>query len=657
MAMMLSGERAPGRMPTGIPTAWVSLFAVFATAAAWYAIVPSDSPARLLLGDALLLLVPPAAGVACLRAGRRAPRSVRTTWRLIAAACFTVSIGGVVAVLGPILVGSLDWHIPFVFFLLFHPLFIAGALAALGPRPSRESVIELGLDAALLLGCGAIIVLRFVWEPSVGTGAAPNETLSWLLAIQLFSIGSAFAAGLLVLWEDTEISSAALAALLGATLVFALANLLTSRGPGGAATGTSVDLVWLAGWILMLGAALAGVRTRPRQQERRSLSGLAERLSRVLVPATALLFAIMAIDAVNDPLRTESGIALAILGLLLACRSAQALGLVSRGRAETERHAHARALIEVSHSLAVATDLDLTLDTVGMWAARLLRAPSAGIELLGEDGAHLEVRSIANMPRHAIGLRFHLDDSFTGQAVRIGKAHATERAAQDPLVVDESIRYLGDAALAAAPIRYRERVLGVLFVCKREDPFVEDELELLQALADQAGIAIENARLFEQVRALSMTDPLTGLANRRQLEHDLARDFASAQRGRPLTLVLFDLDNFKQYNDAYGHLAGDEVLRTFGRVIAESHRATNLAARFGGDEFIVLLTDCDVAGADIFVQRVRKRFARTLAELRTSDVSVSAGIAQFSPALRSPASLILEADRALYDAKGQRAAS
>src|SRR5690606_20433581 len=135
------------------------------------------------------------------------------------------------------------------------------------------------------------------------------------------------------------------------------------------------------------------------------------------------------------------------------------------------------------------------------------------------------------------------------------------------------------------------------------------------------------------VRALSLTDPLTGLANRRQLARDLNREFAAAVRGRRLIAVIFDLDNFKEYNDRYGHPAGDEVLRLFGQALAAETRAMNLAARYGGDEFVALLADTTPEGTEIFIERVAARFRESMDQLGHMMLTISAGYAEYSSAI------------------------
>jgi diguanylate cyclase (GGDEF)-like protein len=174
---------------------------------------------------------------------------------------------------------------------------------------------------------------------------------------------------------------------------------------------------------------------------------------------------------------------------------------------------------------------------------------------------------------------------------------------------------------------------------------------LLRAFANQAAVAIEDARLFDQVRALSVTDPLTGLANRRWFDRELEREFAAARRGRRLVAVMFDLDDFKVHNDRYGHLAGDRALKHFAEALNVSTRTMNLAARFGGDEFFALLADSDITGAQVFVQRVKERFSEIMQAAGNPTLTVSAGIAEFKPDMYSAAELIEAADRALYISK------
>jgi diguanylate cyclase (GGDEF)-like protein len=226
----------------------------------------------------------------------------------------------------------------------------------------------------------------------------------------------------------------------------------------------------------------------------------------------------------------------------------------------------------------------------------------------------------------------------------------TTNPQRDPFIASSSLEYLGDSPVAAMPLRYRERLLGVL-TCIGNKPFDAADLDLLRAFANQTALALEDARLFEQVRALSVTDPLTGLANRRQLDRELTREFSAAQRGRRLVAVMFDLDDFKQHNDKYGHIAGDEALRNFAEALHATTRTMNLAARYGGDEFFALLADSDLHGADIFIARVRDKFKRLMDAGGWPVLQVSAGVAEYTDEMKVPEDLLAAADRALYVVK------
>src|SRR5690606_27706270 len=245
---------------------------------------------------------------------------------------------------------------------------------------------------------------------------------------------------------------------------------------------------------------------------------------------------------------TAITVSLVALAGLLAARIGFTTAEVERRKEGERLYIQNSALIEVSRALAGSTELDNTMVLVSQWAARLLQASAAGIELMDPDGKTLELRATVGLPENILGLRFSFDRSFTGWVVRHGRPRATTNPTADPFIQPQSRSFLGNSPVAAAPLIFRDRPLGALFACMRNRPFDESDLELLQALADQVAIAIENARLFEQVRALSLTDPLTGLANRRQLERELNREFSAARRGRKLVVVIFDLDGFKEYN-------------------------------------------------------------------------------------------------------------
>jgi putative two-component system response regulator len=154
-----------------------------------------------------------------------------------------------------------------------------------------------------------------------------------------------------------------------------------------------------------------------------------------------------------------------------------------------------------------------------------------------------------------------------------------------------------------------------------------------------------------EVESLALTDILTRLPNRRHARAFLQNEFGAAERGRPLCVVLFDLDNFKGYNDKWGHQAGDEALRGFAEILLSTTRRMNLSSRFGGEEFLSILAGSEVEGALTFANRVREQLEAM--GLPDGPLTVSAGVAAYHPTMTSPDELIAAADLALYRAKGQ----
>lgn len=181
------------------------------------------------------------------------------------------------------------------------------------------------------------------------------------------------------------------------------------------------------------------------------------------------------------------------------------------------------------------------------------------------------------------------------------------------------------------PLVAESRVLGALAVSFADcSSLTRSALPALERFAELAGIAIGYSRLHEQIHALSLIDPLTGLANRRHLAMFLEKEFAAARRGRRLTLLYLDIDAFAEYNRTAGRAAGDTALRAFAEVIAAQTRAMNLAARFDGDRFIVALADADRRAGFIHASRIAKALA-VHPLIAASGLHVSVGISSFSP--------------------------
>lgn len=158
-------------------------------------------------------------------------------------------------------------------------------------------------------------------------------------------------------------------------------------------------------------------------------------------------------------------------------------------------------------------------------------------------------------------------------------------------------------------------------------------------------------RSLERARELALTDPGTRLPNRRQATLHLERAFAAAQRGTPLSVVVFDLDHFKGVNDRFGHATGDRVLERFAEILRDQTRGMNLSARLGGEEFISVLETVDSGGGEVFAERVRRMLEEE--PFSWGSVTVSAGVAEYEPEMATPDVLVAAADQALYRAKSQ----
>jgi len=190
------------------------------------------------------------------------------------------------------------------------------------------------------------------------------------------------------------------------------------------------------------------------------------------------------------------------------------------------------------------------------------------------------------------------------------------------------------------PLAADSRVLGAIAIgWTGESDAERADHGAIGRLAALASVAVAHGRLHEQIHALSLIDPLTGLANRRHLAMFLEKEFAAARRGRRLTILLLDIDGFADYNRTAGREAGDAALMACAEVITTHTRAMNLAARYGGDEFVVALADADRRAGFIHASRIAKAMANHPL-IASISLRMSVGIASFSPRMASLDDLI-----------------
>jgi len=211
------------------------------------------------------------------------------------------------------------------------------------------------------------------------------------------------------------------------------------------------------------------------------------------------------------------------------------------------------------------------------------------------------------------------------------------------------------ASFISYPIAIGDRKIGVLNLTDRADGDVYSnfDLELLDAIVPQLAVAIDRAELkhkageFEQ---LSLTDALTGLLNRRYLEERLTEEIKRSNRHKfTLSFMMIDVDDFKSYNDSFGHMEGDKALQIVGNCLKENLRGADVAARYGGEEFSILLPQTNSSEAVIIANRIRNRVETEFFPNR--QVTISIGIASGSLSLNTARDLVSAADKALYEAK------
>jgi len=211
-------------------------------------------------------------------------------------------------------------------------------------------------------------------------------------------------------------------------------------------------------------------------------------------------------------------------------------------------------------------------------------------------------------------------------------------------------------SLMSVPLMVRNKALGILRIdSSLPNHFKTEELRFLSAIGDIGALSIENAQLYEHVEELAIKDGLTNLYLRRYLLGRLSQEITrKLRRNKPVSFIMFDLDFFKSYNDTFGHVAGDIVLKTIASELKDFfHEPGTLVCRYGGEEFCVLIPDCPKKTAVKLANKIRSQIERKEILLRRekTNITISGGVACFPDDAKHKEELISKADQALYKAK------
>jgi diguanylate cyclase (GGDEF)-like protein len=335
-------------------------------------------------------------------------------------------------------------------------------------------------------------------------------------------------------------------------------------------------------------------------------------------------------------------------------------------------NARIRAQLELVQDIGLQLVTIVRADELFPWIVtqiqQRLRHDSCAI--LRVDGTHLVLEaSTGGFAQDLVGMRIPFGQGITGRCaveqtiLNVGDVRA------DPGYITSGVE--GARSEVAAPIVFEGRLHGVLTIeSGTEQAFDDDDVRLLSTLSAQLAVALHQAEMFADTQRMAVTDALTGLYNYRYFYERLHAEMArSARYGHPLSIVMVDLDFFKQVNDRFGHLKGDEVLREVARTIKRNTRRydesmtvkqsdIDIASRYGGEEFIVIMPETDGVGATVAAERLRCAIEAEVglaAGLSSGEnapypVTGSFGVAVFEKGL-GPEGLIKRADDAVYRAK------
>lgn len=327
-----------------------------------------------------------------------------------------------------------------------------------------------------------------------------------------------------------------------------------------------------------------------------------------------------------------------------------------RKAAETaaqQRASELEALRETITDITSVLDLSKLLEKIVQRVISLFQANSGELALYDEDAQ--ELQTLVSQNREHNGLRTPLQSKGMGYAVQLRRSFIV-----DDFSVwehrDTTFEPLMPLSVLFTPLFIGEKLLGVIAVAaeKSKRIFTEDDIHLLEMFAQQAAVAIQNARLFEKIQELANTDELTGAQSRRSLIENAEKELNRCKRyHKPLSILLFEVDHFKNINDTYGHAVGDQILKIICEISRKCTRKVDILGRYSGIEFMILQPETNLNDALITAQRIHKEIEQVLIQTARGELNITAsiGVSELTNGSDTVEAMFKEVDQAMYRAR------
>ncbi len=320
------------------------------------------------------------------------------------------------------------------------------------------------------------------------------------------------------------------------------------------------------------------------------------------------------------------------------------------------------SMSDLSRSIAPLLNSGQLLQTIVAKSTQFLKAEQGSLMLLNNETSELIVEAKKGLEGiEKADMRSSREEGIAWKVLESGKPLLVTDVEKDPRINQKNKPRYKTKSFLSIPIKIEDRVAGVLNMVDKitGDIFNENDLKLLQSFIPNAAIAIERSFLYkksEELKKQSLTDPLTGTLNRRYLNNRLAEEISRFRRYKhSFSLLMLDIDGFKNYNDTFGHITGDKLLKSLAASIISSLRNIDVVARFGGDEFVIILPQTPKADAITIANRVKENIEKSNITgqhgLPPDNLTVSMGLSSYPDDASSPSELFEKTDQALFLAK------